>query len=152
VNELLQAAGVDLDQWAANGQEVQRSAGVAVVLSVDYQANLLDGVSRYSYLLNASKLEAKTIFFGSFASTFGASAGATREVFSLHGIQIIFQQTGGLTSFDFFTLLLTFVSGLALVSVSKTITNAFLLYAAPMRHRYRLFLQVLNNRAIYLWM
>lgn len=142
VGQLLQAAGVDLDQWAANGAEMQRSAGLAVVLNVDYQANLIDGVSRYAYLVNASKLEAKTTFFGSFASTFGAGANATREVFSLHGIQIIFQQTGGLTTFDFFTLLLTFVSGLALVSFSKTITNAFLLYAAPMRDRYRLFLQV----------
>jgi len=138
----MQAAGVDLNAWAANGAEVQRSAGAAVILSVDYQANLLNGVMRYEYLVNASKLEAKTTFFGSFASTFGAGPKSTREVFSLHGVQIIFQQTGGLTSFDFFTLLLTFVSGLALVSISKTVTNAFLLYAAPMRDKYRLFLQV----------
>ena len=90
---------------------------------------------------SCSRLQAKATFFGSFASTFGAVPNATREVFSLHGVQLIFEQSGGLTSFDFFTLLLTFVSGLALVSISKSITNTFLLYLAPRRNEYRLFLR-----------
>mmetsp|Transcript_36607 Transcript_36607/g.122587 ORF Transcript_36607/g.122587 Transcript_36607/m.122587 type:complete len:426 (-) Transcript_36607:186-1463(-) len=142
LGQLLAAAGVDLDAPSLSSVgETKRSAGVTLILSVDYRANLLTRSADYSYLVNASRLEAKATFFGSFASTFGAGPNATREVFSLHGVQLIFEQSGGLTSFDFFTLLLTFVSGLALVSISKSITNTFLLYLAPRRNEYRLFLR-----------
>ena len=45
--------------------------------------------------MNASRIEAKTQFFGAFTSSFDApSPNATRELYDVHGLQISFEQAG----------------------------------------------------------
>jgi hypothetical protein len=109
-----------------------------------YDANDITGEARYNYAVNASRIEAKSSFFGSFTSSFDhavPAANATRELYDVHGLQIIFEQGGGLSQFDVMTLLLTFVTGIALASVAKTVANAFILYVSPRKDDYRLFVR-----------
>ena len=67
-----------------------------------------------------------------------------RVVNDLHGIQISFAQSGGGRLLDFKTMLLTLVSGLVMLSTAKTVADYFLLYAAPKRADYRLFVEQLS--------
>ncbi len=140
LGDLLHAAGVDLDAHSsASANESRRASGITLILTVEYNAGF--GEASYAYRVNTSKLEAKGVWYGAFASTFGAGANATRELFDVHGVQIALKQTGGLFTFDAFTLLLTIVSGLALVSVSQMATEVYLLYLSPRRADYRLWLR-----------
>ena len=142
LRDLLRAANLNLDslsEGSTEKNETKRNSGVTLILTIIYNAGF--GQDAYNYQVNASKLEAKSYFFGSFASTFGATNESSRELFDLHGVQITTSQAGGLTTFDFFTLLLTFVSGMALISLSRTVTEWWLLYLSPRRKEYRLFLQ-----------
>eukprot|EP00316_Scyphosphaera_apsteinii_P012397 CAMPEP_0119303528 /NCGR_PEP_ID=MMETSP1333-20130426/4948_1 /TAXON_ID=418940 /ORGANISM="Scyphosphaera apsteinii, Strain RCC1455" /LENGTH=434 /DNA_ID=CAMNT_0007306233 /DNA_START=169 /DNA_END=1473 /DNA_ORIENTATION=- len=142
VAELLRAANIALDKKSHSiakdsGYETLRYAGIALVLTIEYFAGL-DG-NKYSYTVNVSKLEASETFFGAFSSSLQTGPDAIRELFDVHGIQILFVQSGGLNTFDIRTLLLTFVSGIALVSMAKTVANVFLLYLSPHRADYSLF-------------
>jgi len=67
-----------------------------------------------------------------------------RIVNDLHGIQLAFAQSGGVRLPDFKTMLLTLVSGLVMLSTAKTVADYFLLYAAPKRADYRLFVEQLS--------
>ena len=70
--------------------------------------------------MNASRIEAKTQFFGAFTSSFDApSPNATRELYDVHGLQISFEQAGGLSTPDVRTTLLTLITGLALMSAPR---------------------------------
>lgn len=62
----------------------------------------------------------------------------------LHGIQLLFAQTGGVRLPHARTIILTLVSGLALLSVAKTVADAFLLYLAPRRKDYALFVETIT--------
>ena len=64
-----------------------------------------------------------------------------RVVNDLHGIQLSFAQSGGARRPDVRTILLTLVSGLVMLSTAKTVADAFLLYVAPRRDDYRLFVE-----------
>ena len=59
----------------------------------------------------------------------------------MHGLQISFEQAGGLSTPDVRTTLLTLITGLALMSVAKTVTDAYLLYLSPRSKDYRLFVR-----------
>ena len=48
-------------------------------------------------------------------------------------VQFIFSQTSKVNTFDVRTLLLTLVSGAALLSAAKTVADAFVLYISPHR-------------------
>jgi len=145
VGQLLEAAGVELDDKAktkdANGTNLEtiRSAGLTLLLTVEYTAGL--GNDGYSYTVNKSALEDKATFFGAFASAFDTKPGLHREIYDVHGLQLLFTMSGGLMAFDWTVLLLTLVTGLALVSVARTVANLFVLYVAPRRADYRLFVQ-----------
>ena len=60
------------------------------------------------------------------------------------GVQLVFAQRSRVFAFDFRTMLLTLVSGMALLSTAKTITDLSLMYVLPHRRSYRLFVQKLT--------
>ena len=95
------------------------------------------GYSSYHYVVSTNSIKAKL----ETADWINASA---RVVNNLHGIQLIFAQSGGVRLPDVKTMLLTFVSGLVMLSTAKTIADYFLLYVAPKRADYRLFVEQLS--------
>ncbi|EGG13721.1 putative purinergic receptor [Cavenderia fasciculata] len=60
-----------------------------------------------------------------------------RVVFNRHGVKIIFIQTGTLGVFDFQTMLLTFVSGIGLVTVSTLIVDVLAVKLLPQKEKYQ---------------
>ena len=131
VDDLLGVIGVSLSDPAAKSVlQTLRYSGLTVRLSVRY-----DGATSYSYHAAANEIEAKLQSVDMLNET-------TRVVHDTHGLQILFAQGQGFYQLDFRTILLTLVSGLALLSVAKTIADSFLLYIAPRRADYRLFASV----------
>ena len=59
----------------------------------------------------------------------------------VHGMQLLFSQEGSFFVFDFPTLMLALISGFALFASAKSLADAFLMYAAPKRADYQLFVQ-----------
>ena len=56
-------------------------------------------------------------------------------------MQLLFSQEGSLRVFDFPTLMLSIISGIAFVATAKTMVDCYLLYLAPKRRDYRLFVE-----------
>ena len=153
IGALLQAAGVDLESPEPGAQsgvqprlELQESVyrrrladgqllprrffGITVVITTEYQKS-----GSYSYHVDANHVEAPR----SYVSWGNASH---REWIDLHGIQLVLvQATDGIPHFEFRTMLLSLASGIALASTAKLLANLFLLYVAPHRHDYRLFVE-----------
>ena len=69
----------------------------------------------------------------------GPAANGTRVLHDVHGIQLLFSQEGELWIFDFPTLALSLLTGLAMLSLAKTLADLYLFYLAPKRDDYRIF-------------
>lgn len=91
--------------------------------------------------MRANPIEAKV---ESYVVSHGVNGSALREYQDLHGINILFTTTGGPTYFDFQTLILTLVAGVALLASVKTLANVCLMYVLPRRADYRLFVQTVT--------
>jgi len=61
-----------------------------------------------------------------------------RYIFNRHGVRIIFIQTGQLGKFDFQTTLLTFVSGIGLLTVATLVVDIIAVRLLPQRSKYSL--------------
>ncbi|KAF2069905.1 hypothetical protein CYY_008776 [Polysphondylium violaceum] len=59
-----------------------------------------------------------------------------RYIFNRHGVRIIFIQTGQLGKFDFQTSLLTFVSGIGLLTVATLVVDIIAVRLLPQRNKY----------------
>jgi hypothetical protein len=57
----------------------------------------------------------------------------------LHGLQLLFSQDGKLRIFDWQALAMAIWTGVLLFSLAKIVADSFLLYCAPKRNDYRLF-------------
>jgi len=60
----------------------------------------------------------------------------SRSLWNRHGIRIIVIQTGTISKFDFQTLLLTFISGLGLITIATTIVDILATKILPGRDIY----------------
>lgn len=144
--DLLRVAEVDLNSTtlpvrsgarAAGGRNADftqthpfRDRGVTIVLSAKYAGNTDD--PGYSYDVWADEI------VGSLQRTETINASA-RLVSDMVGTQIFFGQSGGVLQFDFSTLLLTLVTGSALISIAKTVADFYLRYLSPHKSLYSLF-------------
>jgi len=68
----------------------------------------------------------------------------TRTQYDLHGLQLLFSQEATLHVFDLPTLFLSLLSGAGLLFVAKVAADTFLLYLAPKRADYRLFVEAIT--------
>jgi hypothetical protein len=136
IDDLLKVTGVDLDApvTVADENTTLRYSGMTMRVNVEYESDGYHSAS-YAYRVSINRIEAKAERPDSLNMT-------TRLVNDVHGVQLIFQQTGGIRLPDFRTAILTLVSGLVMLGAAKTVADYFLLYAAPRRADYRLF--VLN--------
>ena len=134
VDDLLAVAGVDLDESIEEDGRLttRRVEGLTMRVNLEY-----DGALSYRYRVSANRIESKTERAGWLNET-------RRVVYDVRGINILFVQTGGVRLLDWRTIILTLVSGLALLSVAKTVSDYFLLYVAPQRADYRLFVEQLT--------
>ncbi len=107
-----------------------RERGLTVVLSAMYAGGRED--PGYAYDVWADEIEA------SMERTEQLNATA-RLVTELAGVQVFFEQEGGVKTFDFRTLLLTLVTGSALIASAKTVADLYLRYLSPHRDLYRFF-------------
>lgn len=62
--------------------------------------------------------------------------GERRDILNRHGVRFIFVQTGELGKFDFLSLLITLVSGVALLAVASTITTLIMTKLLKLRDIY----------------
>lgn len=148
ISSLLYVAGVaSLDEPSFdNANSSIRYDGMTIKIRVVYSghddlptASGLKATTAYEYRVSVNRLEAKRTFADSDVFINGSDARALRD---LHGIEILFSQDGDLTVFSVSALMVSVLSGLAYLFVAKMAADYFLLYCAPRRSDYRLFVQM----------
>lgn len=127
VRDLLFVTGLDLDA-PLQATSSLRVRGVSLRLELVYNG------SGYSYRARSTKLDANVLR----VDTLNESA---RVISGLHGIGLSLVETGGMRRLEWRTVLLTIISGFALLSAAKTVADLFLLHFAPRRDDYRLFVE-----------
>jgi len=145
VSQLLWVAGIDLDEIVPDptnrsSNTSVRYDGQTVTVRVVYSGDRMqwNPNATYEYVVAANDLEAKLTYTDSSGAYMNGTA-MQREVVDLHGLQVLFSQHGSLRVFDFPTLMLSLVSGIAFLSMAKVTADFFLLYLAPRRNDYKLF-------------
>ncbi|CAJ0883301.1 9495_t:CDS:2, partial [Entrophospora sp. SA101] len=113
VGELLQAAGADLEGISgapgADPDETFRSAGIVIVIIIDYKNNVLNPDEiNYQYLPQV-----------------------------IGGSRITFKQYGKIGEFDFISLLINLVAAITLFSVSTFLVEFLMLYLLPEKNQYQ---------------
>lgn len=130
---LLQAAGIESldDQSLANTSTSMRYDGIVLMIFIDYSNthsyNLND--LTYSYmpsLISRTKFKSVEPLLGN----------NSRELYNRHGIRMIFVQDGLLGKFDFQVMLITFVTGLGLLTVSTVVVDLIALHFLPQKKIY----------------
>nr|CAG8606438.1 10242_t:CDS:10 [Entrophospora candida] len=117
VGELLQAAGADLEGISgapgADPDETFRSAGIVIVIIIDYKNNVLNPDEiNYQYLpqvIGGSRY--KTV-----ESIYNVADGSY-IIKNRHGIRITFKQYGKIGEFDFISLLINLVAAITLFRI-----------------------------------
>eukprot|EP01088_Endostelium_zonatum_P014209 TRINITY_DN3014_c0_g1_i1.p1 TRINITY_DN3014_c0_g1~~TRINITY_DN3014_c0_g1_i1.p1 ORF type:complete len:388 (+),score=55.68 TRINITY_DN3014_c0_g1_i1:74-1237(+) len=130
---IIQAAGVDLDAQGIESQS-NRYDGIVLLFFIEYSNTYTfnTGNIRYQYKVRA----VENAEFKSMQPIYTKNVNAV-NVYNRHGPRIIFLQTGQLGVFDFPTLLLSFVSGLGLLTISTLIVDLVVLRIMPKtRHLY----------------
>lgn len=129
--ELLEATGVNLDETLNTTlkEETPRHIGITVRLSLRYTS-----ANTYSYRAAADEIESSIVLFERLNSTHRVRS-------SRHGVNIVFLQGKGYLAFDFQTLLLTLVSGAALIVLAKNVADFYVIRLAPWRENFKLFVQ-----------
>jgi len=137
--DLLSAAQIDLNEPLPPGSAIsshspfhnkvnRRYTGTTVRISIVYETG------GYKYVVEESDVQNKV-------ETVRWENATMRMVDDIHGVQLVFHQTSKVYAFDVRTLILTLVSGFALMSVAKTVANSWVLYLSPDREKYRLFVE-----------
>ncbi|CAJ0628230.1 1339_t:CDS:2 [Entrophospora sp. SA101] len=137
VGELLQAAGADLEGISgapgADPDETFRSAGIVIVIIIDYKNNVLNPDEiNYQYLpqvIGGSRY--KTV-----ESIYNVDDGSY-IIKNRHGIRITFKQYGKIGEFDFISLLINLVAAITLFSVSTFLVEFLMLYLLPEKNQYQ---------------
>lgn len=132
VRDLLAVGEVDLDEAVEDEHDEvtsRRESGLTMRINLVYS-----GASSYAYRVSANKIETKVESADWLNET-------SRMTLDLHGVNLLFAQTGGVLLFEWRTLILTFVSGITLLSMAKSLADTFLLYIAPRKDDYALFVE-----------
>jgi len=131
---LLEAAGIEsLDMPSTyNQSSTMRYDGIVLMIFIVYSNTETHDLNYITYTYKPSLItdtEFKSVQANLINSTF-------REIYNRHGIRMIFVQDGTLGRFDFQVTLLTFVSGLGLLTVSAVIVDLIAVYILPQKKIY----------------
>ncbi|EFA81132.1 putative purinergic receptor [Heterostelium album PN500] len=132
----LEAAGIDsLDQPSlSNASRSMRNDGVLILVFITYSNMYTYDTSNFRYTYEFKVI--KDTKFKAIEPIFTTGVN-NRFVFDRHGVKLIFIQTGTIGKFDFQTMLLTFVSGIGLVTVSTVIVDVLAVKLLPQKHKYQ---------------
>ncbi|EAL63456.2 hypothetical protein DDB_G0288061 [Dictyostelium discoideum AX4] len=133
---VLTAAGVEsLDsQGLANKSRTIRDDGILILCFITYSNTYTYNTGNYHYTYQF-KLVQNTKY--KIVEPVFTKDVEDRYIFDRHGVRIIFIQTGQLGQFDFQTMLLTFVSGIGLVTAASLIVDIIATRIMPQRSRYQ---------------
>eukprot|EP00296_Roombia_truncata_P007733 JP446185.1.p1 GENE.JP446185.1~~JP446185.1.p1 ORF type:complete len:408 (+),score=87.64 JP446185.1:30-1253(+) len=126
VRNLLKAAHLDLDDISTQttDREPNRYAGLNIMVKIIFNNN---GAAEYAYQPEVLPAEAKLV------GEFGINYPYERRVHNQHGVRFKFVISGEIKMFDFKTLLLSFVSGLALTSLAALFVDTLITYVMPQK-------------------
>ncbi|KOO27448.1 p2x receptor [Chrysochromulina tobinii] len=162
VGQLAWVAGLELDAIfndpTTGGADASlRCDGQTIRIRVVFTGDRTrwDQQAYYQYFVSVNDMEAKTTWTDQTAVpiyTIDPISGAllsngtntTRVEYDLHGLQLIYSIEATLNVFNLPTLFLSLLSGAGLLFVAKTTADSFLLYCAPKRKDYRLFVEQLT--------
>ncbi|GAM19547.1 hypothetical protein SAMD00019534_027220 [Acytostelium subglobosum LB1] len=135
VGTCLAAAGIyNLDGPSlSNASRSMRDDGVILLVFITYSNTYTYNTNnfRYTYqfkVIKDTKFKAEEPIFTTDVNN--------RYVFDRHGVKMLFIQTGSIGKFDFQTMLLTFVSGIGLVTVSTIFVDILAVRLLPQKRLY----------------
>eukprot|EP01132_Coremiostelium_polycephalum_P008552 gene8552-10516_t len=136
LDTIIQAAGLDSldDPGLANSSRSIRDDGLLIMCFITYSNTFSFNPNRFRYTYQFSLIQNTKFKIVEPIYTTGID---DRYVINRHGVRIIFIQTGTLGKFDFQVMLLTFVSGIGLVTVATFIVDLLAVRLLPQRSRYQ---------------
>lgn len=136
VAALLRAAGMpglDLSGHVLGSDQSARWAGATVRVSVNFRPSAAAGYFYTAELVALHNLRTEYVHVG-------APKGlAERLVLHVHSLRLVFDAAGAVGRFDWETLAVSLLGGVALLGAATTLTELALLYVLPLRRAYRLF-------------
>jgi len=130
---LLNAAGItSLDSNSVvNASSTMRYDGIVLMIFIEYTNTKTYNLGDLSYTYIPTLITETE-----FKSVEPLLGNQTRQVYNRHGIRMIFVQDGLLGKFDIQTTMLTFVTGLGLLTVSTVIVDVIAIYLLPQKRQY----------------
>jgi len=133
---MLEAAGISsLDDVSQTNNAISsRDDGIILMVEItysntwSYSLNSIQYTYKVTQVLDTKFKVLQTLNFQNFEN---------RTIWNRHGIRLIFLQVGELGAFDFQVMLLSFVSGLGLVTVSTAIVDVVFLRILPQHETYQ---------------
>lgn len=123
LRELLEAAGVDLDELDEQGVS-KRDQGAMILVEIDYAHDVYGTPQRYRYLADAVPLQA------------GHAVVDGNTVQQRQGVKVVFRQIGKIGHITLQSFLVAWVSAMALIKASHRIIDVLLAHAMPLRGLY----------------
>jgi len=140
IKTLLDCAGVpSLDDVSGTNPNISlRYDGIVLIVFITYSNTHTYDLKNLKYTLEVAAIS--NTKFKSVEPVFSKNTDS-RVLWNRHGIRMIFLQQGELGKFDFQTLLLSFVSGLGLITASTVIVDVLAFYILKpkktyIQHRY----------------
>jgi hypothetical protein len=133
LSTLLLAAGINSldDESLVNASSTMRNDGIVLMIFIEYSNTNTYNLNDLSY-----SYEPYIITNTKFKSVEPLLGDNSRQIINRHGIRMIFIQDGLLGKFDVQVMLLTFVTGLGLLTVSTVIVDVIALYLLPQKKVY----------------
>lgn len=134
--EIMEAAGLSSlnEKLTESSERSIRESGVVIYFRVQYfnTQKFFAPSSRFIYNYHLTAQDAGVTIYEPVYERYGEH----RTLVIRNGIKLVFIQQGNVGKFDFPTLLLSLVSGLALLTVSQTTVDLVALYIMPLRSIY----------------
>jgi len=116
-------------------RESYRFAGTVLMVYITYSNTYSFDLSAIDYTYSATFLNSTEFKVTENVPTLQDST--TRTLYDRHGVRLLFKQVGELGRFDFQVLLLSFVGGIGLITVSTVLVDLLALYVLPQKKVYR---------------
>jgi len=121
VGTILKAGNIDLDTASFTNKNISlRYDGCVIFVYIEYSNTFTWNLYKMRYTIRAEAMSGTK--FKAVQPVYTKHV-EDRVIYDRHGIHIIFLQTGRLGKFDFQTLLLSFVSGIGLITFSTVIVD-----------------------------
>jgi hypothetical protein len=119
-----------MDKWMAGWQSKQ---GIVIMMFIEYSNTFSFDTHKLRY-----RYQFEPIYSAKFKGyqTIVTKNISSRVIYNRHGIRLIIQQTGQLGVFDFQTLLLSLVTGMALMTMAAIILDYAIKYCRPLKRLY----------------